>query len=74
MRSGRGSGSSDIPYALYEPMRKGVIKSKARGDGDHLTPSNIHIPLCITVYVFACAILSLVLLCFNRLEAHSPKL
>ena len=42
-----GSGSWDIPYALYEPMRKNSIKGKDRDGDDYLTPSIVHISLCM---------------------------
>ena len=37
-----GSGSWDIPYALYKPKKKNAIKGKARGEGDHLTLSIVY--------------------------------
>ena len=42
-----GSGSWDIPCANFWTKKENIIKSKARGGGDHLTPSIIHLPLCI---------------------------
>ena len=43
------SGSRDISCALYEPRRKSVLKGKARGEDDYLTPSIVHMPLCMCI-------------------------
>ena len=47
-----GSGSWDIPYALYEPRRENAIKDKASGGGDHHTPSIVHMPLCMCICLY----------------------
>ena len=69
------SESWDIPYALNESRRKSAIKGKARSEGGHPTPSIDYMHLCMCI---CCAILSLVLLCFNRhsvvigINVHTP--
>ena len=66
-------GIRDIPYYLYEPIkRKRVIKAK---QGEHETISLQALSLCICVCAHLCAILSLeVLLTSNNNSNCLPNL
>lgn len=66
-----GSGIGNIPNGLYEPRRERAIKAKERIANEHLTPSVVHMPLCLCICLCNVIFISIVLQYLRKFKLRS---